>query len=50
MSGSPDMPFMTLDAIEFEEKYGEVDDPAAKAYVPPGWKTCYLWRAPDLWF
>ena len=46
----PDMPFLTLDPEELEEKYGDPDDPAAKAYIPPGWKTCYLWRAPDLWF
>tara|TARA_B110000285_G_C14517904_1_gene335295 strand:- start:235 stop:441 length:207 start_codon:yes stop_codon:yes gene_type:complete len=46
----PDMPFMELDPEEFEEKYGDPEDPAAKAYIPPGWKTVYLWRAPDLWF
>ena len=34
---------------ELTEKYGDHLDPTAKAYVPPGWKTCYLWRAPDLW-
>ena len=46
----PDMPFMELDPEDFEEKYGDPEDPAAKAYIPPGWKTVYLWRAPDLWF
>ena len=50
LSRVPDMPFMTLDPEELEEKYGDPEDPEAKAYIPPGWKTCFLWRAPDLWF
>ena len=32
-----------------ELKYGDPEDPEAKAYIPAGWKTVYLWRAPDLW-
>ena len=35
---------------ELEEKYGDPEDPESKSYIPPGWKTNYLWRAPDLWF
>ena len=46
----PDMPFLMMDDEELLEEYGDPDDPEAKAYIPPGWETCYLWRAPDLWF
>ena len=44
------MPFNMDTPEELLEKYGDPDDPASKAYIPPGWTTCYLWRAPDLWF